>query len=803
MSVEVDWPPFAGDKQPYLPQWSVVPANLPGVDLSGVRDVLPDDVRSVVVASSFAMLVELALPMVTVKHMDGSTGKRVLSDCTYIMPEPWVLECVLRLGVLDDAMAGVSISTIRLNLNSGALHKWWQFVEGASLHVEAPKQPVQLRSRMEAFVQDNINEPTLRIQLTSGRTDGVLEQTKALDGTEVARAAAEREAAAESLAAAEDSNETHAAAHEAGEDPEFNLKVALQQQRMKCKMFVKAGESCRKLAEIVFYWGNFFDANKRYDSGSNYHRQASILYGRAAGTSTEQQSALSALQQARMCSESLFVEKMVQGYEVSFQKGIYRSYPTAGDEVLNEFCVMLDLSSDVQEHRQAAFSMVLPTVVRSFETLGKILTDSRQTAVFSVYKALVKHFLDTDLVCEETTLRRLEAAVDEPFKRASMQIETGDDMEVLVSKVMQQKAEDTVASVGSPTTTSIESVEASDKLTGKAPSRSDMVELMKLQTHTSWQKFVALVEVMVEQEASTELFVEAMLKSGLPVTRQQLFCLVNYRHDSPWTILINHRMANRKNLKAVQRYMGQVLMRNKRGVIEDEYRGYEAPQWLMEMLVAGRISKINWERLLAEVAKAKDSPYSPRQVEMFEDDNNRFTFPGFIEHIRTLGSKVLTAWNWNDPAQDKGSFEMLMDGHKEALEMARGVQLEPRQAWLKAENYGAYTRIWAALADAEESYELFMSMSPAQIMVGGSVSKLARSLIPFVPEVSRYYIMSEEADRKQKELSIRRRDMPAEYNMADTDTVTEDGIENPMKSGPATGKRGETHLLLEICLMPM
>ena len=96
-----------------------------------------------------------------------------------------------------------------------------------------------------------------------------------------------------------------------------------------------------------------------------------------------------------------------------------------------------------------------------------------------------------------------------------------------------------------------------------------------------------------------------------------------------------------------------------------------------------------------------------------------------------------------------------------------------------------------------------MSMSPAQIMVGGSVSKLARSLIPFVPEVSRYYIMSEEADRKQKELSIRRRDMPAEYNMADTDTVTEDGIESPMKCGPATGKRGETHLLLEICLMPM
>ena len=121
-----------------------------------------------------------------------------------------------RQGVLDDAMAGVSISTIRLNLNSGALHKWWQFVEGANLHVEAPKQPVQLRSRMEAFVQDNITEPTLRIQLTSGRTDGVLEQTKALDGTEVARAAAEREAAAVSSAAAEDSNETHAAAHEAG-----------------------------------------------------------------------------------------------------------------------------------------------------------------------------------------------------------------------------------------------------------------------------------------------------------------------------------------------------------------------------------------------------------------------------------------------------------------------------------------------------------------------------------------------------------------------------------------------------------
>ena len=57
------------------------------------------------------------------------------------------------------------------------------------------------------------------------------------------------------------------------------------------------------------------------------------------------------------------------------------------------------------------------------------------------------------------------------------------------------------------------------------------------------------------------------------------------------------------------------------------------------------------------------------------------------------------------------------------------------------ETWGAFSALWVALKPAEDNKAQFMQMQPGQIVIEGSTTKVSRSLVPFVPEVSPYHSM--------------------------------------------------------------
>ena len=91
-------------------------------------------------------------------------------------------------------------------------------------------------------------------------------------------------------------------------------------------------------------------------------------------------------------------------------------------------------------------------------------------------------------------------------------------------------------------------------------------------------------------------------------------------------------MATRSNHKAMARYLGGQLAKDKRGKVSKHMELYDAPIWVLEMLAAGRVSKINWELLYADVEAARKTPLPSYMVETFTEENRwtqmeRASFP--------------------------------------------------------------------------------------------------------------------------------------------------------------------------------
>ena len=153
---------------------------------------------------------------------------------------------------------------------------------------------------------------------------------------------------------------------------------------------------------------------------------------------------------------------------------------------------------------------------------------------------------------------------------------------------------------------------------------------------------------------------------------------------NPWKHLLDHRVANVKDFKQGQRYLGRVMMLQSDGddIVPDIWEGWEAPAKLVQQLVEGTITEINFEQVYAELCRAQSRPLPAEVVASFTG-SSRYMNPSWQRVVVKLGGKILTqrltAWGLNGTAVREGSFEQMVDGHFEALQEIVHLREEPRQ----------------------------------------------------------------------------------------------------------------------------
>ena len=97
-----------------------------------------------------------------------------------------------------------------------------------------------------------------------------------------------------------------------------------------------------------------------------------------------------------------------------------------------------------------------------------------------------------------------------------------------------------------------------------------------------------------------------MYMSGIPVVRRQLFCNIKAGTGEIMMLLRNYRMAKKNDVTIMQQYVGKVMTRGE--MVPKAISGFKASVTICEQLVAGRVSKINFEMAVAEMRAATGQP---------------------------------------------------------------------------------------------------------------------------------------------------------------------------------------------------
>ena len=199
---------------------------------------------------------------------------------------------------------------------------------------------------------------------------------------------------------------------------------------------------------------------------------------------------------------------------------------------------------------------------------------------------------------------------------------------------------------------------------GRKLTAAETRRMAKMRSHVLWGQFVRRWTLLTTMNAETEDYVELQLKAGLPYVRKQLYCQVNVAvaAGNPWKHLLDHRFANVKDFKQGQRYLGRAMMLQSDGDVPDNWEGWKAPAKLVQQLVEGKITEINFEQVYAELCKAPSRPLPASVVSLFTS-SARYMNPAWQRVVVKLGGKILTAWGLNDTAVREGSFEQMVDDH--------------------------------------------------------------------------------------------------------------------------------------------
>ena len=769
-TIEVSWPPVIQGK-PVFPVWEKAPGVVAGQDVAAITSSYLNDCDMVTVPSDFQAMFGGHYKFLTVRHVDAtnveSPEQRVVG-VSIMTPIVYVRDFMMRVCFASEDIMACSVLRLRPILPKvasmwEALRKCGQVV-GGEQNVRALFESIRegegVRRQDEVFV----------LMTTGGPSKENVKVDSSIDLKDGEADDAEMKAA---------------------------KLIARRGEKIAVRDLVCKKQSMETVADLLAYWGVIEEEDLVLDESSMYMQMMTVVTECVEANETGAKTK-SAMKRAMVASAVLFHAGIVRYIRRALRDAKFREYSCEQAQRLEEFCRLIDLDSGDKEVSDEAFKMTLKTLIRAHPGVSYILENSASVdEAFGGYKVLSMYFVSDAENCLESTIGLLENKVSGLAHRCRMEASDKVSVSERVQTVLGFGAEAKDSEQRAGTVAFEENSKGDDSAVGGGVGRrltkTDLHEMAQMRSHALWGKLVNIVKGLEDMGATTSDYVEAQLKAELPVVRQQLFCLIQVP-GAPMELLKNHRMASKTNFRVLQEYLGREIMRNKRGVIPERMSQYVAPIWIVEMLVAGRVSKIHWERLYSEVRMSSNTPLEVEVAKAFQVAEHAYSFVGFMEEIKELAVKVLRAWGWESmlDGEYEGSFARVMDEHKEALQVVHGVQEGPKQNWLQNSRYGAFVRLKRALEDAEENYTSFMRRSPSQVMEAGSVTKVTRALVPFVPAGSRYFEMSLLAEKKKEELAEKRDEKPEEYNSQvvwqgadDAETLRQlrQGVEPPVIAG--------------------
>ena len=721
----------AGDCKP----WSAAPTSLKdSSDMSVVLDEYPVRCKMLVVPADFAQLTERVRPQLVIKHAvpAGGGGSASSETRTVVMIAQQVMTLLLRMMHWDDMHAGPAPSLLQLSVET-MQEVWAGFASKA--------KGKKYETMRDAVVQIEIARRVLddsRLKLTNARLATGLPKVVKLPA-----------------ATGDDKDAIDA------RNAELFMKVE-QIEKLRVKALVAGDGSMAKVADLLDYFGACERNADRMDPDLNMQRMTGMLMELVEGDVSAGKS--SALARTRALSEDLSAKRLTVATRTMLRGAELRSYSMGADDRLEEFAVMIDLSSKVEEVRNEAFKTMLPNLVATLDALGSLYEGEKSPeVVVEQYLRLCELYTPDLKPFDVGTVSVVSNRLKAPLQRLLNEHEGKMSPAEKVTRLMSEKKRASRNEEMAPLTE--KDAEKDEDSKGRAFTRAEVVEMSRMQTHSLWADFVVLVRAVKQHGGVAVDFVEAQLSSGLPVVRRQLFCRVKATGSEVMEYLLNYRMAKRKSYELLQDYLGREIMRGE--ATPRALGAWKASITIVEQLEAGKISAVNFEMLYAEVREAIGEPVDAVTLESFTKDN-RYTNEKYLDDVRVLGSKVLKAWFWErkvleKPEQLEGSFSQLISDHKSALRSAEGLAAGPKQDRLSSKFYGAYPCLLQALMDAEDNYVSFHEMSPAQIMVGESTTEVSRALIPFIPAGSKSHGMRKIAVETRVDMLTRAREMPYLY----------------------------------------
>ena len=737
-SIEVDWMPIVGENE-LFPTWHPVPdaGTVHGQDISQVQSKKLDDCPMIIIPSALAAFMRPAFPMLQVKHFKlGTSGDRVLGASTFVAAEPHVNDVVMRLVKLDSSL--MSIPVARFSMTYAAMQVVWDQAMLRGIGVLHANTRAEVYATLLRFYEGwqaeqcclLSNETTQKVGLSAAVSVKTPTATEPMSA-EVVNA----------------------------------NKIAVMTDQMLVGDLLMAGDGGAVLADVWAMWGKFEQPNEREDPESSFSMMMQVLHEVVKAELAEGAKGTSALNRAKLSSAKMLVKTMAQRMRIAMKPPKFRAYEADASERYLEWCRLLDLDAVAKSHRDMAFEQSLPYMFRHYVSLKWLADETDDTTRLLAYKLLVQHFLKGDALFVEETLETLDARVAMLVSRSNNEGGTNGCM-AKAHKIIEFDRDAEKEDAGAAE--SVTGAEAKDTSgTGRPLTKRESQEMVRLRTHSLYAFFVAMVKGLQQAAQSTEVttsdYIRVQLEAGLPTVRRQLMCVLSMS-GQPWEFLRNHRLAKRGAYKPLAVYLGSVLATDRHGNLPERMKTYEAPSWVLELLDKGLVSQINFERLYAEVCEAQSRPLESSVVDSFTQDD-RYMQAQYLDKVKEVGAKLLKAWGNDDGTDVSGSWKSLMDDHKDGLEEVVGLKSGPLQRHMYDKEFGLFSRLRVALEEADENYQQFMQMSPAQILVGDSTEKVSRSLTPFIPATSKYWLMLKRSKDESEKLMVKRADHPEEYNV--------------------------------------
>ena len=193
-----------------------------------------------------------------------------------------------------------------------------------------------------------------------------------------------------------------------------------------------------KMAELTGYWGYYGIDEVVLDTESVFHRFADILSYMVVGGESKPK-ARSAMARARKLSKNLQTAAIMKHVRNSIKGPEYRQYKTHAEERLSEFTRIIDLDSDGNAVREAAFGAVLrmPTLILQAQHAASVFAQQLdEDMVMSEYLALVQHYLLEAKPLEKATILLLDHKLDLPLARCRHETTLVDSAEVAKQMIL-------------------------------------------------------------------------------------------------------------------------------------------------------------------------------------------------------------------------------------------------------------------------------------------------------------------------------------------------------------------------------